>query len=575
MSSSLIIITRLSFYLVRLFHFSFFFMSTTNAQSRHDGKSVPFDQGMNIQGETDRHEKEITGKKVSTQIPTMSSESPSNLPFFSKSSYPSQLKSSSFLPTNYPSKRSSEFPSTPPSLNPSFLPTTYPSKRSSEFPSISSSLNPSFLPTTYPSKSSSEFPSISPSLNTSFIPTNYPSKISSEFPSISSSLNPSLFSSSATAVPSFSPTSVPTMHFVAPPSSLSSNPTFHSNLSTFPPSNEQSKEVNYGGKNYTCGQIEKKIPKKKKGCKMCQNDKIKRICRNICLQCDTTDSNKSAAPSSLLTSSFIPSLILTSKPSIISSIIPFALPSTLSTFHSSEIPTNYITSLSPTSIPTTHRTTSIPSKDQSTFHSITPSLISLDSHTPDPSIIPTISPYISPKIVPSFPPSITPTNDLTSISGVPTSHSFTPSLISSRSPILDLSITPTISSYISPKLIPSSSSTTTPTNDITSLSKGPSNNQTSRKRITNPTLTSFNPTSPIIPNSLTSIVPSSSHLHSSILPASTLNPTKVIGNLSSNKNNYEGKGSWTSSTTITAFTISAAGVIVVCYVLFRVLSKKR
>jgi len=306
-------------------------MSTTNAQSRHDGKSVPFDQGMNIQGETDRHEKEITGKKVSTQIPTMSSEIPSNLPFFSKSSYPSQLKSSSFLPTNYPSKRSSEFPSTPPSLNPSFLPTTYPSKSSSKFPSISSSLNPTFLPTTYPSKSSSEFPSISPSLNPSFIPTNYPSKISSEFPSVSSSLNPSLFSSSATAVPSFSPTSVPTMHFVAPPSSLSSNPTFHSNLPTSPPSNEQSKdptsvptmhfsappsslssnptshsnlptsppsneqskEVNYDGKTYTCGQIETKIPKKDKGCDMCQKDKIKRICRNICLPC-----HESAVPSS-------------------------------------------------------------------------------------------------------------------------------------------------------------------------------------------------------------------------------------------------------------------------------------
>merc|ERR1712238_152135 len=88
-----------------------------------------------------------------------------------------------------------------------------------------------------------------------------------------------------------SPTSVPTMHFSAPPSSLSSNPTSHSNLPTFPPSNEQSKEVKYGGKIYTCGQIETKIPKNDKGCNMCQKDKIKRICRNICLPC-----HKSAVP---------------------------------------------------------------------------------------------------------------------------------------------------------------------------------------------------------------------------------------------------------------------------------------
>jgi len=90
--------------------------------------------------------------------------------------------------------------------------------------------------------------------------------------------------------PSNHPTDQPT-HSSLP--SLSSNPTSHSNLPTFPPSNEQSKEVNYDGKIYTCGQIETKIPKKDKGCNMCQKDKIKRICRNICLPC-----HKSAVPSS-------------------------------------------------------------------------------------------------------------------------------------------------------------------------------------------------------------------------------------------------------------------------------------
>merc|ERR1711957_936753 len=68
-------------------------------------------------------------------------------------------------------------------------------------------------------------------------------------------------------------------------------PCHKSAVPTFHPSNEQSKEVNYDGKTYTCGQIETKIPKKDKGCDMCQKDKIKRICRNICLPC-----HKSAVP---------------------------------------------------------------------------------------------------------------------------------------------------------------------------------------------------------------------------------------------------------------------------------------
>jgi len=148
---------------------------------------------------------------------------------------------------------------------------------------------PSQPPTDQPTRLPSQHPIDQPSNH----PTDQPTH--SSLPSLSS--NPTSHSNLPTFPPSNEqskdPTSVPTMHFSAPPSSLSSNPTSHSNLPTFPPSNEQSKEVKYGGKIYTCGQIEIKIPKNDKGCNMCQKDKIKRICRNICLPC-----HKSAVPSS-------------------------------------------------------------------------------------------------------------------------------------------------------------------------------------------------------------------------------------------------------------------------------------
>merc|ERR1712160_189846 len=144
--------------------------------------------------------------------------------------------------------------------------------------------------------SHSNLPTFLPSNEQSKDPTSVPTMHFSAPPSSLSS-NPTFHSNLPTSPPSNEqskdPTSVPTMHFSAPPSSLSSNPTSHSNLPTSPPSNEQSKEVNYDGKSYTCGQIEKKIQKKDKGCNMCQKDKIKRICRNICLPC-----HESAVPSS-------------------------------------------------------------------------------------------------------------------------------------------------------------------------------------------------------------------------------------------------------------------------------------